>query len=86
MQKINDWGERTRQGTVRNHSAAAGAVVAVVVGSGQFVDSNILHWLGEDVGNCTVLAPAVGLSRPLAESKSTVWVQHRRNLDQDPRK
>ena len=59
MQTINDWGVRTLRGTVRNHSAA-GAVVAEAVGSAQFEGSNILHWIGGDVGNCTVLGAVVG--------------------------
>lgn len=36
--------------------------------------------------NCTARAAAVGLSQPLAESTGMAWVQHRRNLVQDPRK
>ena len=43
MQTINDRGVRTLRGTVQNHSAAAGAVVAEAVGSAQFVGLNILH-------------------------------------------
>lgn len=36
--------------------------------------------------NCTARAAAVGLLQALAEPTGMVWVQHRRNLVQDPRK
>ena len=82
---INDWGARTRQGTVRNHSAAAGAAIAEAVRSAQLVRYT-LQQVGKVVGNCIVQVVPVVVSGLLVELKGTVQVQHPRNLIRDPQK
>lgn len=57
IQKVNDWGARTRRGTVRNHSAAVGAAAGVVLAEAvpwaQLVRYT-LQQVGKAEGNCTV--------------------------------
>lgn len=74
-----DWRARSRLGTVQSHSVVAETVPAEAVGSVQSVDLSKLYQLGEDVGNCIVQAPEVGVSQLLAEFGGTVEVQHRLN-------
>jgi hypothetical protein len=55
--KINDWGARTRRGTVRNHSAAVGAAAeAVFAGAVPWAQlvRYTLQQVGKPVGNYTV--------------------------------
>jgi hypothetical protein len=58
-------------------------VSAEAVGSAQFADLNKLHQPGEDVGNCIVQAPEVGVSQLLAEFEDTVEVQYCQNWCQN---
>ena len=77
---------RTRQDTVRNHSAgAAGAAIAGLVRSPQLVHCT-LQQVGRVVGNCTVQVVPVAVSGLLVDLKGTAPSQHCQNLIRGLRK